>query len=645
MRDERKSNEQLIVELDESETRRRETERKLGHQMKLQQIFLDSLPMLAMLVRPYTREIVASNRAGEKVGAVPGRICYETWGQRDSPCPWCSAPKMWVTGEAQHRQSCGVERHWDAHWIPVADDLYLHYATDATEEKLAEEKLRKSERRLVEAQRLAHVGNYSFGVPEGPVEWSEETFNIVGRDPKHGQPSLEEYWTLVHPDDLERIQAACFRAIEACERAEFEYRVRSDDGSTKHVYSIFNPIAGEQGETVQVFGTIMDITERKRGERAMLEASRLEVTATLAGGVAHDLNNLMVGVMGNAEVLRDDLTGRPEAEAMLAHIRESAQRAGDLAQQLLAFARGGKFSPVPLSLNEIVEETLRFQDAFVPPEVQIERYIEPELWTVGADRAQMGQVVTNLCMNAVEAIEGNGRIVVSTRNVEIDESFAQPRPGLSPGQYAYLSVEDTGCGMDEETRARVFEPFFSTKFQGRGLGLAAVHGIVENHGGHISVFSEVGRGTTFEIHLAATEAEPKPRRGSEPPLLTGAETVLLIDDEPVVVTVTQKMLERLGYRVLTATDGEEAVQLARSFDDDIHLAILDMGMPVMSGAEAYPLLMKAKPSMKVVVCSGYEQDKAAQALLDAGASAFVQKPFGFGDLASAVGEALKPLED
>ncbi len=389
-----------------------------------------------------------------------------------------------------------------------------------------------------------------------------------------------------------------------------------------------------------IMGVFRDTTDRKKAEAATIRSSRLEATTTLAGGVAHDFNNLMVGVLGNAEFLRDDIGDRPEAADMLAAIARSARRAGELAQQLLSFARGGKYVTAPMSLNDVIQETLRLQDRTFPPRVRIERDIEPELWLAKADRAQFAQVLMSLLINAVEAIDGHGRVVLTTRNVEIEESFAAPRPGLAAGRYAYLCVEDTGCGMDSETQAKVFEPFFSMKLQGRGLGLAAVYGIVKNHGGYISVYSEPARGAAFKVYLPVTDESPVKRRKSVSNVPTGTGTVLVVDDEPSVIDVTKRMLERLGYRTLTASNGHEAVELAKNFDGDIHLAILDMGMPVMGGAEAFPLLMAARPNLKVVVCSGYELDRAAQALLDAGASAFVQKPFRRADLAPVVRAAI-----
>jgi hypothetical protein len=399
-------------------------------------------------------------------------------------------------------------------------------------------------------------------------------------------------------------------------------------------------------------GTFRDVTESKHAEEAVRAASRMEATATLAGGIAHDFNNLMVGVLGNAELLQMRLSDSPEAMRMLNTIARSAQQAGELAQQMLAFARGGKYQPRIISLNDIVSDVLRLEERSFPPRIRFEQSLEPNLWAVKADPVQIGQVIMNLSVNAVEAIEDKGKVTIVTRNVAAEE-YREPRPvadesapkrpaGLDRGSYVCLVVSDTGKGMVQETISHIFEPFFTTKFQGRGLGLAAAYGIVKNHGGLVTVSSEVGRGSTFTVYLPTVEGEQPALRKPAAKIAAadGQEMVLVIDDEPVVLQVTREILERLGYRVLCAHDGQEGVEIAQSFPEEIHVAVLDMGMPVMGGAQAYPLLMKARPNLKVLISSGYELDPAAQALLDAGASAFIQKPFRAHVLATTIRKAL-----
>lgn len=379
---------------------------------------------------------------------------------------------------------------------------------------------------------------------------------------------------------------------------------------------------------------------RIRTEEQIRSSSRLEATATLAGGVAHDFNNLMVGVLGNAELLRMDLADNSEVQPMLDDIVEAAQRAGLLAQQMLAYARGGRYRPQAININKVVQETLDFQQRRVPMGIQLERRLEESLWTVNADPTQMSQVVMNLCNNAVDALGEQGLIIVGTENVELGFNATDAQEGIPPGRYVCLSVEDTGCGMSEEVRSRVFEPFYTTKFQGRGLGLAAVYGIVKNHGGNLIVHSEESVGTVFKVFIPATEMEASETVPMEEGLPKGTETILLVDDEQLVLKATRSLLEKLGYKVLIAQDGKHAISLARSHPTEIHLAILDLGMPVMSGSEAYPLLAQARPQMKIIICSGYDMKHTSETFAQQKGTLFVQKPFRASILAPIIRRAL-----
>ena len=406
-----------------------------------------------------------------------------------------------------------------------------------------------------------------------------------------------------------------------------------------------------------------DITERVRAEEAMLEASRLEATATLAGGIAHDFNNLMTGVLGNAELLEMELTGaagvsgHPNPVDMLGVISESARKASRLAQQLLAYAQGGKYQPRAMNLNGIVGEVVRLwrEEMTLPAGVQIVCRADPSLRDVEADATQMSEVVLNLLTNAVEAVENGGSITVTTRNIDVG---AVAIADLDPGPYVCLSVRDTGRGMSARVRDRAFEPFFTTKFQGRGMGLAAAYGIVRNHGGQILVRSEEGQGATFEVYLPALRAdagtaetpsmpeivaeafEGVPTVVAERTPVASPRTILIIEDDELVSRLALRMVTRFGHCPLVARDGLEAVKIARTYDGEIHLALLDMGLPIMSGEEAYPLLMEARPGLKVIIYSGYRLDASAQALLDAGASTFIQKPFRMHVLEQAIRQAL-----
>ncbi len=521
---------------------------------------------------------------------------------------------------------------------------------DITEMRKAEQALRESEDRFRLILENSRDVAYKFNLSKRQIEYiSPSITQLMGLTSRefsalHGRQLLN----LVHPEDRAtflaylktQIQTARpFDAPPTSDPATVEYRVRHRNGAYRWVGQSATIIRGADGRPSAEVGTIRDITESKNAEEAVRAASRMEATATLAGGIAHDFNNLMVGVLGNAELLQMRFADNPDATRILSTIVKSAQQAGDLAHQMLAFARGGKYQPRALNLNAVIAEALHLEEHSFPPRVRIDRKLDPHLWEIKADPVQMSQVIMNLSINAVEAISDAGAIVIRTENIDVDASSARMYQDLSPGCYVCLTVEDSGVGMDEDTQARVFEPFFTTKFQGRGLGLAAVYGIVKNHGGHVVVHSQAGHGTSFHVYLPAAEGRAaKAQRAAA--ATVGHETILLIDDEHVVLQVTREILERFGYTIVCARNGKEALDLARDYAGDIHAAILDMGMPVMGGAEAYPLLKRLRPDLKVVISSGYELDPAAQALLDAGASAFIHKPFRAQHLAAELRKAL-----
>ena len=506
--------------------------------------------------------------------------------------------------------------------------------------KRAEAALRESEERYRVLVETAAEGVWSVDADNQTVFVNQRLADLLGY-------TVTELMT--HPPtDLMPPEDAADHLVKLQERSlgvpvHYERRFRRKDGSLVPTYISAAPRWDAEGHFLGSVGMITDMTERKRAEEMLRAASRLDATATLAGGVAHDFNNLMTVVLGNAEMLRIHYTSNPDALDMLQQVSSAAKQAGELAQQLLAYARGGRYQSQMMCLNDTVDEVLRLQKRVFPPRIRLERDLEPALWSALADPAQMSQVLTNLCLNAVEAIDGNGYIRVTTRNVIQDTPLTLLAGHLAPGRYVCLAVEDSGCGMTPEIMAHIFEPFFSTKFVGRGLGLPAAYGILQNHNGHITARSQPGQGSTFSVYLPAHEPTPKPVSSREiaiPLVTTEPEMVLVIDDEPMIRHVTRKMLEQLGYRVLLAEDGRQAVEIVRTAQQAIHIALLDMGMPVLSGAEVYPLLRAARNDLQVIVCSGYELDSAARALLAQGAAGFLQKPYQIGDLKRAIQDIL-----
>jgi signal transduction histidine kinase/CheY-like chemotaxis protein len=390
---------------------------------------------------------------------------------------------------------------------------------------------------------------------------------------------------------------------------------------------------------VESVARLREADRRTADARAL--AARMEATATLAAGVAHDFNNLMTGVMANAELLRYDVGEHAEARATAGTIIECAHRGGQLAQQLLAFARGGRYQPVAVDLNALVQETMLVEAHTVTPDIEVRTDLAADLMGLEADPVQLDQVIANLHRNAVEALAGvgGGRLTIATRNLPAGGARPPALADSPTGAYVELAVADTGPGMSRDTRERIFEPFFTTKEGGRGMGLAATYGIVTHHGGQIEVQSEPGRGTVFLVYLPAKAGAPAPARPASGPHPPSQRTVLFVDDELAILSATRRLLEAYGYRVLVADSGAAGIDIARRAPNAIDVVLLDMRMPDMSGVEAFGPLHEAQPVAKVIICSGFELDSAARDLLDRGAVGFVRKPFRIDDLVQAIEQA------
>ena len=383
-----------------------------------------------------------------------------------------------------------------------------------------------------------------------------------------------------------------------------------------------------------------EITDRKRAEKEkeqveaqLLHSQKMEAIATLAGGIAHQFNNALSVITGNVELMKMNSPYDGNMNKYIGPMKVTVRRMAQLNDQLLAYARGGKYDARAVSMNNFVRDTLPLIKHTLNPLIHVETDLPNDIMSIEADVAQMQMVMSEILSNASEAIDGKGRIRITCNNEKIMTGTVDHLPDVKPGTYVTLTIDDDGKGMDEETKSRVFEPFFTTKFQGRGLGLAAVYGIVKNHNGWIFVDSEFGRGTRIKIHLPTIASRERDEVNPEINLPAGTETILVIEDEELVMDVTRNILVQLGYRVLEAGSGEAAIHIVKTFEDDIDLVILDIVLPDMGGKAIYRNIKKIRPDLKVIVCSGYAIEGPAQEILHAGAQDFIQKPFSMSDIA------------
>lgn len=401
----------------------------------------------------------------------------------------------------------------------------------------------------------------------------------------------------------------------------------------------------------QAFGIVLvcrNITERKQAEAdrgrleaQLLQARKMEAIGTLAGGIAHDFNNILMGIQGYTSLMLIGMpVGNPHYERLRA-VENQVRSGADLTRQLLGFARGGRYEVKPTDLNDLISQTASLFGR-AKKEIRIHEKYESNIWPVDVDRGQIEQVLLNLFVNAWQAMPGGGELFLETRNVHLDASYVAPYE-IKTGPYVKMSITDSGGGMDEKTRQRIFDPFFTTKEMGRGtgLGLASAYGIIKGHGGLINVYSEKGHGSTFSIYLPITEKQAAREELSTPAIIRGHETILIVDDEKTIIDVTGEMIQALGYRVLTANSGPEAIELYKARVKDIDLIILDMIMPDMGGKETYDKLKEINPSVKVILASGYSINGMAKSIMEKGVQLFMQKPFRLDDLSQQIRSVLE----
>ena len=424
--------------------------------------------------------------------------------------------------------------------------------------------------------------------------------------------------------------------------SDSETRERARDGRPR---VFLNNVVGfvEDGRLVRVWGTQRDVSEQRHLEEQFRQSQKMEAVGQLAGGIAHDFNNLLTAILGNTQLLLRDLPPGDAKRADVEEIRKASERAASLTRQLLAYSRRQMLQPEVLDLNGVVAEMDRMLRRLIGEHIALVTVLAPDLGRVRADPNQLEQVIVNLAVNARDAMSDGGKLTIETANVELDAAFAQAHLGSVPGPYAMVAVTDTGVGMDMSVRAHLFEPFFTTKEVGKGtgLGLATVYGIVKQSGGYISVYSEVGRGTSFKIYLPRIDTPAASQSSATKDRLDrGTETILVVEDEPAVLSLSRRALEAQGYVVLAASDASDAMRVVERHGGTIHLLLTDVVMPGVSGRELADRLASQRPGIRVLYMSGYPGDAVVQHGALPHGSAFLQKPFSPDGLARKVRDVL-----
>ncbi len=498
------------------------------------------------------------------------------------------------------------------------------------------------ERRRAEAALLRSEGRYRTLV--------SAMSSVVFRTDSGGgfaepQPSWEEFtgqkwpeyqgfggFTAIHPDDRKEVEILWRDALETGKILRSEHRLWNAGSGTYH-WCVVRAAPWGEGRTREWVGTATDIDRHRRLEEQLRQTQKLESLGVLAGGVAHDFNNLLVGILGNASLVLEALSSNHPARNMLRDVIAASESAAHLTKQLLAYAGKGKFVLEPVDLSDLVRQIASLIQASIPKNVQLRLELQPRLPCVEADLSQLQQLVMNLVINGAEAVpeDRHGTVLVTTGVQEVDEAYISSTlitGEVEPGSYVTLEVHDTGSGIPADVLAKMFDPFFTTKFTGRGLGLAAVHGIVRGHRGAMRVYSTPGQGTTFKVLFPASDEVPvKAEVVPEETEATGTATVLVVDDENVVRRTAKSMLERFGYSVILAENGQECVDLFRVLSEKIAVVLLDMTMPVLSGEETFRQLRSIKPEVRVILSSGYNEVEAVRRFAGKGLAGFIQKPY------------------
>ncbi len=512
------------------------------------------------------------------------------------------------------------------------EECLITILTDITERKKIEAALRESE----EKYRLLteNANDAIFIIQDGKILFPNPKASELGRY-LGGRPETSSYFDYIHPSDRAMIIERHLKRISGETLPEIcTFRLITDAG--EELWVEMNDVSIFWGGRPAILSFLRDITNQKKLESKMEQTERMDAIGTLAGGIAHNFNNLLMGIQGNLSLIFLDEESSKKNFDELKSIERCVENGANLTKQLLGFARGGKYIVKSINANEIVQNTSKMFGQS-KKEIKIHGSYQKSIWTIEADQGQIELVLLNIYVNAAQAMETGGDIYLSTENITFSESDAAFL-GLLTRKFVKISVVDTGTGIDEKIMEKIFEPFFTTKEvgEGTGLGLASAFGIVKNHGGFIDVKSKKGEGARFDIYFPATDEQNLSEEILIEELATGTETILLIDDEDIVVDVCQSMLKKLGYKVIAARGGKIGIDIYKQKKDKISLVILDIIMPDMEGGQVFNRIKEINPTAKVLLSSGCSINNQVSTILEKGGNGFIQKPFKIKQLSSSI---------
>ncbi len=646
----------IIVALGLNIIRRTRAEEALRVSHKRFLTVLDSIDATVYVADMETYEIFFMNKYMiESFGRdMTGEICWKVFRNESGPCPHCTnAQLIDKNGEPTNVYTWQDKNPITGKWYNNYDRaiewtdgrmVKLQIATDITEHKHNEEELKKSEERYRKYFEENISGTYISSAEGKLIACNQEYKRIFGFDST--QHALDTPISRFFVDSNERVDF--LNLIKKEHRVTgYQANLKKIDGTPMHLVENASGVFDDDNNLKHIRGFLLDVTEQKKLEARLQQAQKMEAIGTLAGGIAHDFNNILFPVLGHTELLLQEIPEDSPTHDTLKKIFSGAIRARDLVKQILTYSRQDRFELKTIQLQPIIKEALKFIRSTIPTTIEISQDISSNCGSVKADSTQIHQIIMNLTTNAYHAMnETGGKLTVSLKEIKIDENEII-NPDMAPGAYVCLTVADTGIGMDEELTGKIFDPFFTTKEKGKGtgMGLSVVHGIVAGMNGIIQAYSESGKGTEFNVYFPA-EKNPsaEQKNQAKQPIHGGTEKILLVDDEEDIVTMVRQILERLGYKVTSRTDSLEALETFRAAPDKFDLVITDMAMPNMPGEKLVTELIKIRPAIPILLCTGFSETMSEERAALLGIKAFLMKPIVMKDLARKIREVLKNKE-